>query len=281
MWETAAAELIEEIEESDEDALSDELQEEMEGEGKAGEVESGLKGFETLGLPVNSLGQSLTAGEFGSERQVDKARLLAEKFAGYLGAMARFFNHYLLIPAGRYVFGSKTTGADELLDKIVELDTFYIGRFPVTNALFEIFVEKTGYRTTAEKKGFGTVYKGRYSAVSDPGTGRRSLSWQSAVTVKKVEGACWFQPSGPGSTLHNKRNHPVVQISLQDASAFAAWTGNAFRPKKSGKPQAGHRKAAFTRGAMNGRRTDVISKNHGRGVPPRWTDLFPAPMSWV
>jgi formylglycine-generating enzyme required for sulfatase activity len=40
-----------------------------------------------------------------------------------------------------------------------------------------------------------------------------------------VEGACWYQPCGPGSTLHNKRNHPVVQISLEDGMAFAAWTG--------------------------------------------------------
>jgi formylglycine-generating enzyme required for sulfatase activity len=197
----------------------------MEREGKAGEAEGGLNGLETLGLPVDSLGESLTEGEFESEGQVDKTRLLAEEFDGYLGAMDRFFNHYLLIPAGRYVFGSKTPGANELSERTVDLDTFYMGRFPVTNALFEIFVEKTGYITTAEKNGFGTVYKGRYSVASDPGTGRRSLCWRSAVTVKKVEGACWFQPSGPGSTLHNKRSHPVVQVSLEDAIAFAAWTG--------------------------------------------------------
>ena len=26
-------------------------------------------------------------------------------------------------------------------------------------------------------------------------------------------------------TIHKKRNHPVVQVSLEDALAFAAWTG--------------------------------------------------------
>jgi formylglycine-generating enzyme required for sulfatase activity len=49
--------------------------------------------------------------------------------------------------------------------------------------------------------------------------------WNSSLICKTVEGACWYQPSGPGSTLHNKRNHPVVQINIEDAVAFAAWTG--------------------------------------------------------
>jgi formylglycine-generating enzyme required for sulfatase activity len=40
-----------------------------------------------------------------------------------------------------------------------------------------------------------------------------------------VSQAFWYQPFGPGSTLHQKRNHPVVQVSLKDAMAFAAWTG--------------------------------------------------------
>jgi formylglycine-generating enzyme required for sulfatase activity len=217
--ETEVAESFEEIEESDE------LQEEARGEAVAGEAANGAKGSEALGLPVNSLGQSFLEGEFESGKQIDESRLLAEEFDGYLGAMDRFFNHYLLIPAGKFVLGSRTPGADGLIERIVGLDTFYIGRFPVTNALFEIFVEKTGYKTTAEKQGYGTVYKGRYGAIKDSGTGKKSLCWQSAVTCKRVEGACWFQPSGPGSTLHNKRNHPVVQVSLEDAIAFAAWTG--------------------------------------------------------
>ncbi|MFC1533931.1 formylglycine-generating enzyme family protein [Thermodesulfobacteriota bacterium] len=34
-----------------------------------------------------------------------------------------------------------------------------------------------------------------------------------------------YQPLGPGSTLHSKRNHPVVQVSREDAMAFTIWTG--------------------------------------------------------
>ena len=51
------------------------------------------------------------------------------------------------------------------------------------------------------------------------------FSGNSDLTIKEVKGACWYQPFGPGSTLHKKRNHPVVQVSLEDAMAFAAWTG--------------------------------------------------------
>jgi formylglycine-generating enzyme required for sulfatase activity len=59
----------------------------------------------------------------------------------------------------------------------------------------------------------------------DKKTGLKTISWNSSLETKVVEGACWHQPNGPGSTLYNKRNHPVVQVSLEDAMAFAKWTG--------------------------------------------------------
>jgi formylglycine-generating enzyme required for sulfatase activity len=107
----------------------------------------------------------------------------------------------------------------------VDVKAFYFGMFPVTNALFEIFIEKTGYITTAERIGRGTVYYGRYQNFVDNNTGLKTLNWSSTLETKVVEGACWYQPTGPGSTLYNKRHHPVVQVSLEDAIAFAAWTG--------------------------------------------------------
>lgn len=223
--ETGVAEAVEEAEESKEDFPAGQLDGEAETGAMAGEMGNQGKGVEPLGLPVDSLGQSFMEGGFESENHIDKARLLAEEFDGFLGTMDRFYNHYLLVPSGKYVIGSKAPRANELSDTTVDLDAFYIGRFPVTNALFEIFVEKTGYRTTAEEQGYATVYEGRYKITKDASTGKRCLSWQSAITIRKVKGACWFRPTGPGSTLHNKRNHPVVQVSLQDAIAFAAWTG--------------------------------------------------------
>ena len=37
--------------------------------------------------------------------------------------------------------------------------------------------------------------------------------------------ASWRHPEGPGSTLHGRDRHPVVQIAYEDALAYAAFTG--------------------------------------------------------
>jgi formylglycine-generating enzyme required for sulfatase activity len=182
----------------------------------------GAKKTEEIGLPVDSLGQ-----EYSDEvsDKVKKDRLLAEKFDGYLGVMDRYYNHYILIPGGEYIVGAKKPEKDEKPEQLISLSPFYIGRFPVTNGLFQIFVEKTGYKTVAEKIGYGNVYYGRFQRKKDETTGLITSTWNSSLYCETVEGAFWYQPCGPGSTVHNKRNHPVVQISFEDAMAFAAWTG--------------------------------------------------------
>jgi formylglycine-generating enzyme len=40
-----------------------------------------------------------------------------------------------------------------------------------------------------------------------------------------VPGADWRHPSGPGSTIGGLDDHPVVQVSPEDAEAYAAWAG--------------------------------------------------------
>ena len=162
----------------------------------------------------------------GTDDADERARLLAEQFNESLAAMDRFYNQYILIPEDNYTIGSGMSAKSANMERVVHLPPFYIGKFPVTNVLFEIFIEETGYKTTAEKVGYGTVFHGRHRgqkcAVNDSMT---TYSCNSALSVKVVKGACWYQPFGPGSTLYGKRNHPVVQVSLEDAMAFAAWTG--------------------------------------------------------
>jgi len=154
-----------------------------------------------------------------------KARLLAETFNRSLAAMDKFFNQYIEFPGGEYTVGAEAPKSNEILQHTVSLASFFMGKFPVTNALFEVFIENTGYVTTAEKIGFGTVYDGRCQTITDPRTAQSRQIWRADITSRTVEGACWYQPSGPGSTIHNKRNHPVVQVSAHDALAFSAWTG--------------------------------------------------------
>ena len=153
----------------------------------------------------------------------EKSRLLAEAFDGYLGAMERYYNQYLLVPQGTYLLGSAAPG--ERPPVHVDLPDFYIGKYPVTNALFEVFVERTGYVTVAEEQGYSTVYQGRLIKEEDEATGR--IRYRSTATVRAVTvpGACWYRPGGPETTLHQKRNHPAVHVAFKDAMAFAAWTG--------------------------------------------------------
>ena len=209
-------EVVEEPEELEEDI------EEVETEDDFEEVDE-LDGVEEADVSIEGLGDAYSDG--GYEDEEEKARLLAEEFNDSLAAMDKFYNQYILIPEGEYIVGGKHPKKNENAERKVHLSPFYIGKFPVTNALFEIFIEKTGYRTTAEKIGYGTVYHGRYRRKVDEKTGLETLTWSSALVNKTVQGACWYQPLGPGSTLHNKKNHPVVQVSLEDAMAFSAWSG--------------------------------------------------------
>jgi len=174
---------------------------------------------------LGDMGEGYSDGGSEEGDETEKARLLAEEFNNDLGAIDKFYNHDLLISEGEYIVGTKQPEKNEKPEQKVHLSPFYMGKFPVTNALFEIFVEKTGYRTTAERIGYGTVYYGRYQKRVDEQTGLETLTWNSALVNKTVKGACWYQPLGPGSTLHGKRNHPVVQVSIEDAMAFAAWIG--------------------------------------------------------
>ncbi len=70
-------------------------------------------------------------------------------------------------------------------------------------AQFAAFVQATGYKTAAEKAGGGRVWTGS--------------AWEL------VSGADWQHPSGPNSDVGQKADHPVTQVSWDDAVAFAQW----------------------------------------------------------
>ncbi len=148
-----------------------------------------------------------------------KARELAEQFDDALGERERKFNAYIKIPAGTYTIGTDKSLKSSMALQPFDMPTVYMGKYPVTNALFEIFIEQTGYVTTAERKGVGTVYHSRFKKQGE------KMTWSKQAGSSTVKGACWYQPLGPGSTLYGKRYHPVVQISVDDAFAYAAWIG--------------------------------------------------------
>jgi len=215
---------VEEVEVLEDDEFEE--VDELAGEDRGGDFgEHGDDGSLGSGFEDNHLDAIESGHDPLQPDDPQKARLLAEAFNRSLAAMDKFFNHYIEFPGGEYTVGAETPKNNEILQHTVSLAPFFMGKFPITNALFEVFIENTGYITTAEKIGFGTVYEGRCQTIIDPRTGQSQQIWRADITSKTVEGACWYQPSGTGSTIHNKRNHPVVQVSAHDALAFSAWTG--------------------------------------------------------
>ncbi len=111
------------------------------------------------------------------------------------------------IPAGEFMMGNDRAFEDEMPIHPVIIDAFYMDRHEVTNAEFAAFVEATGYVTTAEHQGHCWAY---FDGQSD---------WQYA------EDTDWRHPQGPGSSIADKMDHPVVCVSWHDAAAYAEWAG--------------------------------------------------------
>lgn len=102
----------------------------------------------------------------------------------------------------------------------VTLRGFALEAHAVTNARFADFVRATGYLTEAERFGWSPVFRGLLpaDAAYPPSVG--ATPWWI-----KVEGACWAAPEGPGSSIADRPDHPVVHVSWADAKAFATWCG--------------------------------------------------------
>ena len=181
---------------------------------------------------LEKLGPDFSESAYSEEVIREKAKLLSEEFERDLSIREKFYNQHIFIKGGDYIKGGNDLTKNELPETTVRLQEFYIGKFPVTNALFETFVEKTGYRTTAERNGYGFVYTPRAQRAKDSTTGKETFTWHSHLLCKKIQGACWYHPNGPGNSLHDKRRHPVVQVSMEDACAFAAWTGKRIPTEK-------------------------------------------------
>ncbi len=145
------------------------------------------------------------------------------------------------VPAGTFTMGSNDleAKADEKPPHEVKLEGFWIDATPVTNREFKVFVDATGYVTTAEK---APTLEEIMSQVP-PGTPEPApeLLVPASLVFKKskgpvplrnhmiwwdwVPGANWKHPEGPNSSIEDKDDHPVVQISWIDANAYAKWAG--------------------------------------------------------
>jgi formylglycine-generating enzyme required for sulfatase activity len=121
----------------------------------------------------------------------------------------------------------------------VRVDGFWMDVHDVTNAEFRKFVDATGYKTTAERKPDWEEVKHSYPpGTPKPKDFRENPGSLVFTPTEKpvpldnlylwwswVNGADWRHPTGPGSAIDGKDDYPVVQVSWDDAVAYAKWAG--------------------------------------------------------
>ncbi|MEQ6389194.1 formylglycine-generating enzyme family protein [Bacillaceae bacterium S4-13-58] len=135
----------------------------------------------------------------------------------------KFKEKMIYLPGGEYLMGTDDgegfPSDGEGPVRKVKVDSFYIDSYTVTNEEFNQFVKETGYKTEAELFGWSFVF---YKFISPDNKVQQvaGTPWWFAV-----EGAYWYQPEGPGSSIVNRMDHPVIHVSWNDAVAFCNWAG--------------------------------------------------------
>lgn len=130
----------------------------------------------------------------------------------------------VLLPGGEFVMGHD--GPDGYPEDgegpahPVRLTPFRIDATAVSNARFAAFVAATGHVTQAERDGWSFVFGGLLPDDFPPTRGVAGAPWW-----RQVEGADWRHPRGPWSGTDGIADHPVVHVTWDDATRFAAWSG--------------------------------------------------------
>jgi formylglycine-generating enzyme required for sulfatase activity len=136
-------------------------------------------------------------------------------------------NERVAIPAGSFMMGENPRYPEEEPPRRVRVEALQLDLHEVTNAQFRNFIEKTGYRTTAER--MPPSIAGAPPEMLNPGSAtftvpaRPGDSWWTWTP-----GASWNHPDGPDSAISSKASEPVVQVSLEDAQTYAKWAGGAL-----------------------------------------------------
>jgi sulfatase modifying factor 1 len=133
------------------------------------------------------------------------------------------------IPGATFLMGSDRHYPEEAPAHKVTVGGFWMDSTPVTNSEFARFVRKTGHITVAERAPDPADYPGTqpellvpFSSVFVAPDHRVSLA-DPYNWWRPVPGANWRHPFGPGSSIRNKPDHPVVHVTWADVAAYAKW----------------------------------------------------------
>jgi len=136
---------------------------------------------------------------------------------------------FVRVPAGRFVMGSHETpqalaraypqldpqrftllGDEAPLHQVHIRHDFYLGQYEVTVGQFRRFVEASGYRPESEADGTGGY---GYNPQYDPATTQRHDAFEG-----RDPRYSWRNPG-----FAQGDDHPVVNVTWNDAQALAAW----------------------------------------------------------
>lgn len=140
----------------------------------------------------------------------------------------------VMIPGGAFNFGANARHPEEGPATRMTIAPFAMDATEVTNDQFAAFVKATGYVTQAERAPDPKDYPGvpadalKPSSIVFVGLDGAPGNQADGVVWRVIEGANWREPQGPGSTIDGKGAYPVVQVSWEDASAYARWAGRAL-----------------------------------------------------
>ena len=110
----------------------------------------------------------------------------------------------VLVRGDVFTMGSNDGEPAEAPPHQVQVADFFLDRHEVSQGDFATFVRETHYRTDAERNGWGWHWQGQ---------------WQ------KLDGATWRRPHHGAAV---DPNHPVTQVSWNDAKAYCAWAGKSL-----------------------------------------------------
>jgi formylglycine-generating enzyme required for sulfatase activity len=182
----------------------------MKGSNKNWSYEYRIKASGTVGYEIYAVDKKDRRGkkEKGSFKIVFEKRkcgkMVAKNSQGYEEYESEKDGGVVIrIPAGNFQMGSEEYSNERPVHKVV-LKEYCIDKYPVTNAQYKKFVDETYYKTDAEKEGYGRVRIGN--------------RW------KRVTSARWQRPDGI-NPLNGKEDHPVVQVSYNDAVEYCKWAG--------------------------------------------------------
>jgi formylglycine-generating enzyme required for sulfatase activity len=150
---------------------------------------------------------------------------------------------------------------------------FWLDRTEVTNDQFAAFVRATGYRTTAERDVDAREHPDWPPEMRWPGAvvfiSPTQLSGQGSATQwwRYLAGADWRHPGGPTTSIDGRGAFPAVNVTFEDALAYAHWKGTVVRSVVQWEWAA--------RAAQN----QSLSTHEQPGQANNWQGLFPVAKS--